>query len=217
MEQGRNREMLTAECKRDFDMGDSDSSLSLGQTVVTWARGKLDQQVPPNGECYDLADAALAEANAKSARNYGKITPHANYVWGKLIAPKDALPGDILQLRDYRVVEYKKTLIVTKRPGAGTTTEEQTSTSSSERPHHTAIVESSDGVGQFTILEQNYQPPGATEPTKYVMRNVIAWKSYALPPEKKLTIGRGGASIETTTTVSYKVKGTMWVYRPQVK
>ena len=198
-------------------MGASDSSLSLGQTVVTWARGKLDQQVPPNGECYDLADAALGEAKAKSARNYGKINRHANYVWGKLIAPKDALPGDILQLRNYKVVEYTKTLIVTKRPGYGTDTETATSSASSKRPHHTAIVESSDGVGQFTILEQNYQPPGATEPLKYVMRNVLAWKSYSLPPEKKLTIGRGGASIETTSTVSYKVTGIMWVYRPQVK
>ena len=213
--QGEIREMLPR--KTEHILGGGDSDLSLGQAVVTWTRGKLDQQVPPNGECYDLADAALGEAKAKSARNYGKITPNAHYVWGKEVALKDVQPGDILQFKNFKVHEYKKTVTVTKRPGVGTTTATANAESWSGRPHHTAIVESNDGNGQFTILEQNVQLAGMSEPAKYVMRNTMAWKGYSLPPEKKLTMGSGGASIETTVTTSYKVSGSVIAYRPQAK
>ena len=193
-----------------------DSSLSLGQSVVTWARGKIDQQVPPNGECYDLADGALGEAKAKSARDYGKITPNANYVWGKVVALKDAQPGDILRFKNFKIHEYRKVVTVRKSEGS-TTTSTANPESWSGRPHHTAIVESNDGNGRFTILEQNVQLTEETEPVKYVVRNTLIWKSFSLPPDKQLTQGYGGASTETTTTVSYKIKGSVIAYRPQKK
>lgn len=36
-----------------------------------------------SGECFDLADQALKDAGAKSAGDYGPVTPESDYRWGK--------------------------------------------------------------------------------------------------------------------------------------
>jgi hypothetical protein len=192
-------------------MGDTDSGLAIGQKVVTFARGKLGQKVLPRGECFDLADAALTGAGAKSAKDFGTITTTADYVWGDEIDLKDAGPGDILQFRDF-VIEITTTVItITKKPGYSDGMRRETSTITIERPHHTAIVESNDGDGKLTILEQNFKL------VKKVKRNVIPWKAGTMGPTKKVTPARGGGSTEVTTTIATTVEGTLWVYRPKVK
>jgi hypothetical protein len=191
-------------------MGGGDDGLALGQKVVTFARGKLNQKVGPRGECFDLADAALGAAGSKSAKDFGKITTTADYVWGDEIDPKDAAPGDILQFRDYVINVATTVVTITKRSGS-TETRRETNTQTITRPHHTAIVESNDGDGKLTILEQNFMH------VKKVKRNVMPWKGFTVGPTKKLTPIKGGGSTETTTTVATTVEGTLWVYRPKAK
>jgi hypothetical protein len=89
-----------------------------------------------------IVDQALRNAGAKSAADFGTVTPNADYVWGSPVSLADVLPGDIIQFRNYR---YDRTI----ETDAGTDTDFQ------ERPHHTAIVERIDGGGAITVLEQN--------------------------------------------------------------
>ena len=192
-------------------MGNGDSGLAVGQRVVTYARGKLGQKVLPRGECFDLADAALQNAGVQTAKDFGKITKTADYVWGDEIDAKDAAPGDILQMRKFVVIATTTILTITKTPGYTDGMRRDTSSEKIRRPHHTAIVESNDGDGKLTILEQNFNL------VKKVKRNVIPWKTFTVGPSKKITALKGGGSSETTTTVTYSVGGTLWVYRPKAK
>jgi hypothetical protein len=114
---------------------------NLGDRVVSFARDKIAQKVG-RGECFDLVDQALRNAGAKSAADFGNVTPNADYVWGTAVGLSDAQRGDIIQFRNYR---YDRTIDTT----TGTDTDFQ------ERPHHTAIVERIDGEGAITVLEQN--------------------------------------------------------------
>jgi hypothetical protein len=100
-------------------------------------------------------------------------------------------------------------LTITKKPGFTDGIRRETNTETIERPHHTAIVESNDGDGKLTVLEQNFMH------VKKVKRSVIPWKAVTVGPTKKLTPIKGGGSSETTTTVVTTVEGTMWVYRPK--
>jgi hypothetical protein len=192
-------------------MGGGDDGLALGQKIVTFARGKMGQKVGPRGECFDLADAALRGATAKTAKDFGTVTETADYVWGDEVDPKDAAPGDILQFRDYVITVTTTVLTITKTPGYTDGSRRETNTLTIERPHHTGIVESNDGDGKLTILEQNFMH------VKKVKRSVIAWKGFTVGPTKKLTPVKGGGSAETTTTVATTVEGTLWVYRPKAK
>jgi len=114
---------------------------ALGDQVVAFARDKLGQSVG-NGECFDLADQALRSAGAKSAADFGTVTPNADYVWGTAVSLSDVRQGDIIQFKNYR---YDRTI----------ETDTRTDTDFQERPHHTAIVERLDGQGAITVLEQN--------------------------------------------------------------
>ena len=118
-----------------------------GDQVVNFARDRIGQRVG-SGECFDLADQALRNAGAKSAADFGVVTPDADYVWGNQVHLSDVHSGDIIQFRNYR---YDRTI----------ETDTSINTDFQERPHHTAIVERVDASGAFTVLEQNV-PDGAS-------------------------------------------------------
>jgi hypothetical protein len=197
-------------------VGNTQQSLTIGQKVVTYARGKLGRFVGPRGECSDLADAALKDAGASRLADLQTVTEDGDYVWGDEVQPKDAAPGDIIQFRDFVMTKTTTTLTITK-DSRQTTTARATQEETVKRPHHTAIVESNNGDGSMTILEQNIQRPGSTKLVKKVFRNTMRWKDSSDRPVKKLTQAKGGGSVEVTTTVSYSVEGTIWVYHPKAK
>jgi hypothetical protein len=117
------------------------SSAALGDQTVSFARGKIALKVG-SGECFDLVDQALRNAGARSAADFGRVTPNADYVWGNPVSLSDVRPGDIIQFRNYR---YDRTI----------ETDTATDTDFQERPHHTAIVETVGGDGALNVLEQN--------------------------------------------------------------
>jgi len=129
----------------DAPSGGTQTAANLGEQVMTFARQQRGNRVG-DGQCFALADQALRGARAKSAADYGSVTPTADYVWGTSVTLAQLQPGDIIQFRNYSVTR----LIVT-RDSRQTTTEEITQ----ERPHHTAVVETVDGDGAVTVLEQN--------------------------------------------------------------
>jgi hypothetical protein len=179
---------------------------TINQQVVAWAQGKMGQKVGA-GECWDLADQALRASGAVSSTTTGKDD---DYVWGDKVIPAGALPGDIVQFRDYEVTIRTDTDITFDDGSGSSKWKEETL----ERPHHTAIVESSSRAG-LVVLEQNVDPGG-----KKVQRHTIA----ITPGTTKTTESKSmkapdgklrGAQVVTTVTVT--ITGKIWVYHPKAK
>ena len=159
---------------------------SITDRVVAYARERLNS-VHGNGECFTLADDALKNSGAKSAADYGAVAPDVDYVWGKAVTRSDLKPGDVIQMKNYRVDIEQTT---TNADGS-----QEIIDIFEERPHHTAIVESIGTDGRVTVLEQNH-PIGTS-----VTRNVFHLTNA--------TYSSG------STQSKVKVKGTLWYYRPQ--
>ena len=164
------------------------TSAGIADRIVGFARRQRGNKVG-NGECFAFADTALSNSGAKSASDYGTVTPNADYVWGASVSLSNLQAGDVIQMRDYR---FDREVEVNNPDGSGSTDQDF-----QERPHHTAIVESVDGSGGVTVLEQN-APKGST-----VRRSQLFFKdSTTTAGHKKTTI---------------KVQGSFWFYRPESK
>jgi hypothetical protein len=164
--------------------GSSHASPSVSVQVLGYARRHNGQRVG-NGECATFANGALQAAHAKSNSDYGSVTDTADYIWGTATTLANLQPGDIIQFRDYSFRED-----VTDSGGA-------TRWHTEDRPHHTAIVQSVDGDGAVTVLEQN-SPKGSP-----VRRKQLFFTSR--------TTTSGG------TTTAIMVSGTFWFYHPEAR
>jgi hypothetical protein len=179
---------------------------TMSQQIVAWARGKMGQKVGA-GECWDLADQALRASGAASSTTSG---PDDDYVWGDKVIPAGALPGDVVQFRDY---------VATVRTDTDITFDDG-STSSSwkeeelDRPHHTAIVESTSRAG-LVVLEQNVDPGG-----KKVQRHTIAVTPGTTTTTAAQTVKDADGKMKAAkvvTTVTVTISGKIWVYHPKPK
>ena len=162
------------------------SGASMAERIVTYARRRRGERVG-DGECFTLADRALSTAGARSASDYGTVTPNADYVWGSTVSLSDLQPGDVIQMRDYR---FDREVTVNNPDGSGST-----DTDFQERPHHTAIVESVDGGGAVNVLEQNAPAGSAVRRSQLFFTNSTTTSGHR------------------TTTI--RVQGSFWFYRPQ--
>jgi hypothetical protein len=172
----------------DAKSGDAkQSGASMAEQIVSFAR-KLRGKRLGDGQCFTLVDRALRGADAKSAADYGKVTPNADYQWGSSVTLADLQPGDVIQFRDYT---YER--VVVTKDDKGTTTDED----AGDRPHHTAVVESVDGNGAVTVLEQN-APDGSA-----VRRSQLFFTA--------------GATKSGNRTTTITVRGTFWFYRPEAR
>jgi hypothetical protein len=172
----------------DAPSGGGHTTADVGVRVLGYARRQRGSRVG-NGECFTLADRALSGAGARSASDFGAVSPNADYVWGTSVALTDLQPGDVIQFRDYR---FDRDVETNNPDGSGSSNSDL-----QERPHHTAIVETVDGDGAVTVLEQN-APQGSA-----VRRTQLFFS------------GRSATSGHTTTTI--RVQGTFWFYRPQAR
>lgn len=171
----------------DAPSGGTQAPANLGEQVVTFARSQHGNRVG-DGQCFALADRALRGARAKSAADYGSITPTADYVWGTSVTLAGLQPGDVIQFRNYSV-----TRVVVTRDSRQTTTEEITQ----ERPHHTAVVDSVDGDGAVTVLEQNSPEQSP------VTRTQLFFTS--------------GTTTSGNRTITTTVRGTVRFYRAEAR
>jgi hypothetical protein len=194
---------------------DGGTTTSLNDQVKNWAFNKKGQQVG-DGECFALADQALTSNGAKTASDFGTVTADANYTWGTSVATlNDALPGDIIQFRKYQVVTTTTTTTTTTTKNSDGTTSIDTQTSTDTqtlgRPHHTAIIWSTSGAGVVNVLEQNVDPGGKT-----VQNNVLNF-SDSSTSSSNVSQPDPSTTVKTDTTVTIKVTGTKWIYRPVKK
>lgn len=160
--------------------------MSLSNKVHNFAILNFGQKVG-SGECFDLADSALKKLGAKTAKDYGKITATADYIWGQLINYQKAVRGDIIQFNGYgfEVTITEKDYSPYKQRY------------SESRPHHTAIVSNIKSNGEIIVLEQNVDPDG-----RKVQKHSLYFGSPA--PIRK---GK--------ETINIRVFGTAKFYRPQ--
>jgi hypothetical protein len=171
----------------DAPSGGTQTSANLGEQVLSFARHQRGRRVG-DGQCFALADRALRGAQAKSAADYGSVTATADYVWGTSVTLADLQPGDIIQFRNYTF-----TRVVVTRESRQTTTEELTQ----ERTHHTAVVESVDGDGAVTVLEQNSPAHSPVARTQLFFT--------------------GGTTTSGNRTITTTVQGTVRFYRPEAR
>jgi len=178
----------------------------INSRVVTWAHGKLGQQVG-RGECWDLIDHALRAAGARSSTTTGRDD---DYVWGRLIRLEEVSPGDVLQFRDF-VITTKVDRVIKFPDGRISADMVETV---ARRPHHSAIVHHVDGGGQFRVYEQHVKPSGNRVQDHLVSTNSIATTRKTT---HELVDAGGGrlstATVETTTTIT--VSGAVWAYHPE--
>jgi len=158
---------------------------SMADRIVGYAQRLRGSRVG-DGECSTLADGALRAAHAKSNSDYGVVTDTADYVWGTATTLANLHPGDIIQFRDYSV----RVDVTDDKTGASQWHTEG-------RPHHTAIVQSVDGNGAVTVLEQN-SPRGTG-----VRRKQLFFTSR--------TSTSGGKTTQIT------VSGSFWFYHPEAR
>ena len=173
---------------------------NIYQAVVQYATSNTGQIVG-RGECFDLADAALRGAGALSAADYGEISADADYEWGLAVMLHSALPGYVVQFRNYSCSTVTQ---ITERNAQGQITGEGEEIEEHFRPHHTAIIASTNATGPVTVFEQN------ANNVRSVQRNELHFTSRTLPPQ---TVRRGGNSETRRTTIT--VRGTIHIYQPQ--
>lgn len=186
---------------------------NFNPAVLIWATGKVGQSVA-GGECWDLANSALLKAGAGTSSDFGPSGDDADYIWGDAVSDlKDALPGDILQYRDFSQTTTTRTTAVFKDSS------EQWDERTAEigHPHHTAIISQNSGNGALTVLEQNYG--GHKEKTK---STAIRWKDAATKTtvtKKAMKRDDNGKSEMATVTVvvEVSVSGTLTAFRPKAK
>jgi hypothetical protein len=171
----------------------------LGMTVVQKADGYVGKRVG-NGECFDFVDYVLRAAGARSARDYGKVTPNGNYVWGTLVNEvSHSKTGDVIQYDHFRLKET--TTVVTKLPDGTTTSTSETKITIAH--HHTAVVKDALHNGRMNVYEQY------VDGEKFVQINNMPIGSNYMKDVKTV----GG----TTTTVVVHLMGSLKIYRPQRK
>jgi hypothetical protein len=160
---------------------------SIAERIVAFARRQRGERVG-DGQCFSFADRALRQADAKSARDYGTITPDADYVWGTSVTLGDLRPGDVIQFRNY---SYEREIVIERSDETVTRQDAQ------DRPHHTAIVQSVDGNGAVTVWEQN-APDGS-------------------PVGHTQLFFTSGTTTSGNQTTTIRVHGTFWFFRPEAR
>ncbi len=165
--------------------------MSLNEDIIDYVRYQENNKVGKKGECWDLAEEALKKTGAKTSRDFGKITHTADYIWGTVITLEQAMPGDIIQFKNFSTIHKK-----IKEGGSGI----QTTT---ETPHHTAIVYRiiDRDKGIMEVYEQNANEVRFVTKGKYYFKNI------------KFDNIEGGDKISH----DIKLSGQAKFYHPQLK
>jgi len=214
----------------------ADDVLSINQKIVAFANSNEGKFVE-NGDCWRFPEKALTSAGAKNSNDVmgrervKKRDKSVDYEWGTPIQAKDAVPGDIIQFRDYFFIETTKT-------NYDCSTGEKISISKSvkfNRGQHSAIVaDMIDENGAITVWEQwpgheiqqdtlyvrNPDPDISTN-GKIAVADIEVPKGEDYNEPRKLKKAALAKNANATATfqkiVTIEVFGKFWIYRPMPK
>lgn len=155
---------------------------ALGDLVRDFAIGRRNFRVG-RGECSDLVIQALQVAGGRSSFP----SQHGSTVWGTPIPLASAEPGDILQMRNYRVVirNIDNTGFIENRG----------------HPHHSAIVIRNLGNGVLQVAEQNMVYQGADPASVRTVGIATLYVTNQVTSDRR----------------TITVRGEIWAYRPQAQ
>ena len=174
---------------------------NLADSIKSSAEKKVGGKAVDGGkdkggiDCFALVNELLKSAGGKRPKDFGDVTPNADYVWGDPVELDKIKPGDILQFRDHFVTIRTLKLGEVKW-------EEASIEGPARRPHHTAVVVEVQKDGGVVVVEQNVKP----DPKK-VRRSVIAGLAAGEETRFKSSVEK---QIITVT-------GTVRAYRPVPK
>jgi hypothetical protein len=132
----------------------ADRDLPLNAAVVRFCEEHAGKKVG-DGECSTLAEEALGAAEAKTSRDLSSSGGDVDPVWGTPVERlEDALPGDVLQFRDVKIIVQAPSGVRSVR----------------SFPHHTAIVARNRGGGRLDLYEQNVATAGGDAGRRGKMR-----------------------------------------------
>src|SRR5262245_12035102 len=95
----RTETLLPGPIGLDAPTGGGTTSPSLADRILAFGRRQRGSRVG-DGECFTFADRALTTSGARSAADYGTVTPNADYVWGSAVSLGNLQAGDVIQMRD---------------------------------------------------------------------------------------------------------------------
>ncbi len=139
--------------------------------------------------CFALVNKVLKSVSAKTAADFGRITPNGDYVWGTPVNLGSVKPGDVLQFSNH--------VILVRTDYADGSMEER----SYSRGHHSAVVVEVQKDGSVYVVEQNVRPK-----PRRITRNLLVRL-----PKGKETRRSDGKKVTITVT------GTVKAYRPVPK
>ena len=127
------------------------NSDSVNAKVHAFCQNKVGQPVGKTKTCWDLPQAALEAAGAKTSYDYQEITGKSDqdYIWGKPINILKIQKGDILQFRNHLIKFNYETSGKMIFPDGSSVPYTYTYTRSQTRPHHSAVVSSNNGKGMM--------------------------------------------------------------------
>lgn len=178
-------------------MGSGESAESLPTKIKNYIQKRVGKRAVAGSrrrggfDCYFLIHQTLKSLNAKTAADFGVITPSADYKWGKAVGLNSIKPGYILQFRDHRVNVLTEKL--------GEITWSMTSEVTQNRPHHSAIVVDVRKDGSVVVVEQNVRPN-----RRRITQNVIA----------RLADGEETRYLSNSVKVIITVTGIVKAYQP---
>jgi hypothetical protein len=158
---------------------------AINDKVVEFCNDHLGEKVG-EGECSNLAEAALQHAGAKPWTTFKESPGAGDYVWGKFVyalameagSPKETKipemsmqPGDVIQFRDARF---------TGKNLRGFKEYEVNS------PHHTAVIlDVKKAAGVITVFEQNIDGKKIVAKSAYRLTDLrTGWFRVYRPEEK---------------------------------
>ncbi len=187
-----------------------DTSAQLKNKVVIWVRSHIGQMVG-DGECWTLAEEALKKNGGKTSNGLGPVSKNADYVWGNKVAVTAISPGDILQFRNHKVTTIT-ILEYTFKDGATWT---ETQTDIAERGHHTAVVTGTiNAIGFVKTLDQHVKPLGRKVQSKELYTRNVPAKITNTTQIRKHPYSNKMEIAKLKKTVTIKVSGKIWAYRP---
>lgn len=188
----------------------------INSKILSFAAQNVGKKVD-RGECWDLAYYALKHANGKTPKLEGSLT----YVWSSQTKSyANALPGDILQYKGYRIrVEAKGTFRIDLPNGGYQEFTSGYMEYTMGVPRHTQILKSKGANGQISIYEQNW-----TNTQNVLVKKVrintqfLEAGTYTISRTRYKEIFKHDCpdpKLETITiTVTHK-GGTYKIYRPE--
>ncbi|MBY0524019.1 MAG: CHAP domain-containing protein [Gemmataceae bacterium] len=162
---------------------------TTGDRVLSFAQSNVGKTVKfdvanyGNEQCTDLVRAALKSAGAKNNDDYGTTGANADYVWGTLAMSRTVSNG-VIQSAYGNFSSIKAGDIIQFR-NVGIHTVTGNSWSDSFMGHHSAIVKSSNGLGQITVLEQNSNGHHYVEEHTYNLANMTGGTVWVYHPQAK--------------------------------